>query len=132
MAQLNAYFTFNGNCREAMTFYKECLGGELELQTVADSPMGENLPVEIGECILNAKLRSEGIIIMGTDMAPESIIKGNTVSMILTFNCEKTLQEVYHKMSIDGEASYPPEINFYGTLFGSLTDKFGNHWLFRS
>ena len=65
MAHLNAYFTFNGNCREAMTFYKECLGGELELQTIADSPMGDKFPAELKECILNARLRSEGIIIMG-------------------------------------------------------------------
>jgi PhnB protein len=130
MAQLNAYFTFNGNCREAMTFYKECLGGELELQSVADSPLGEDLPVEIKECILHARLRSEGIIIMGTDMAPENLVKGNAVSMVLTFNSEEKLREAYHKMSENGEASHPPEITFYGTLFGNLTDKFGHHWLF--
>ena len=29
MPTLNPYLTFNGNCREAMTYYKECLGGEL-------------------------------------------------------------------------------------------------------
>ncbi|MCL9805674.1 VOC family protein [Flavobacterium amniphilum] len=127
---MNAYFTFNGNCREAMTFYKECLGGELELQTIADSPMGDDFPVELKECILNARLRSEGIIIMGTDMAPENLIKGNAVSMVLTFSSEKKLREVYHKLSEDGEASYPPEVNFYGTLFGNLTDKFGHQWLF--
>lgn len=130
MVQLSAYFTFNGNCREAMTFYKECLGGELELQTVADSPMGERLPTKIKECILHAKLRSETIIIMGTDMAPEHLVKGNTVSMVLTFRSEKKLQEVYQKLSKDGEASHPPQLTFYGTLFGNLTDKFGHHWHF--
>ena len=28
MTHINAYLNFNGNCREAMTFYAECLGGE--------------------------------------------------------------------------------------------------------
>jgi hypothetical protein len=37
--QINPYLKFNGNCREAMTFYKNCLGGELTLNTVAGSPM---------------------------------------------------------------------------------------------
>ena len=39
MAQLNAYLRFNGKCREAMTFYQACLGGELTIQTVGESPM---------------------------------------------------------------------------------------------
>ena len=27
MTRINAYLHFAGNCREAMTFYQECLGG---------------------------------------------------------------------------------------------------------
>ncbi len=34
MTQIHSYLTFSGNCREAMTFYRECLGGILMLQTV--------------------------------------------------------------------------------------------------
>ena len=30
MKQMIPYLAFNGNCREAMEFCKECLGGELE------------------------------------------------------------------------------------------------------
>jgi PhnB protein len=29
MVQIYPYLAFNGNYREAMTFYKECIGGEL-------------------------------------------------------------------------------------------------------
>jgi PhnB protein len=36
---LNPYLAFNGNCNEAMTFYKEALDGELSIQTFGDSPM---------------------------------------------------------------------------------------------
>ena len=36
MTQINAYLTFNGNCREAMQFYTDCLGGELYLQTIGE------------------------------------------------------------------------------------------------
>ncbi len=28
MATLSAYLMFNGNCKEAMEFYKSCLGGK--------------------------------------------------------------------------------------------------------
>ena len=36
MAQILAYLKFDGNCREAMTFYKECFGGKLTFNTVKD------------------------------------------------------------------------------------------------
>jgi PhnB protein len=34
MTEINPYLNFNGSCREAMNFYKECLGGELTLMAV--------------------------------------------------------------------------------------------------
>ena len=39
MATLNPYLTFNGNCKEAMGFYKEIFGGELSLMTAGKSPV---------------------------------------------------------------------------------------------
>ncbi len=29
MKDITPYLTFDGSCREAMTFYQQCLGGEL-------------------------------------------------------------------------------------------------------
>ncbi len=130
MAQLNSYLTFNGNCREAMTFYKKCLGGELELQTIADSPMAEQMPSKMKECILHSTLKSDGFVIMGSDMAPKTLIKGNTVSMMLTFNSEEEIRKAYTNLSEDGDASHPLEETFFGALFGHLTDKFGHQWMF--
>ncbi len=44
MSTINSYLRFNGNCSEAMTFYKDCLGGELTMQKVGESPMAGNMP----------------------------------------------------------------------------------------
>lgn len=130
MAQLISYLTFNGNCREAMTFYRACLGGELELQTIADSPMGKRLPLKMKKCILHATLKSDTIVIMGSDMAPSALIRGNTVSMMLTFNSEEEIRKAYTDLSKDGDATHPLEVTFFGALFGHLTDKFGHQWMF--
>ncbi len=48
MTQLFPYLRFNGNCREAMNFYKSCLGGELILQTVANRPSRRKCPPKPG------------------------------------------------------------------------------------
>ena len=51
MTQINAYLTFNGNCREAMNFYKEVLDGDLALQTIGESPMADKMPQKMKDCI---------------------------------------------------------------------------------
>jgi len=39
MMNLTPFLLFDGNCAEAMTFYRSCLGGELILTKVSDTPM---------------------------------------------------------------------------------------------
>ena len=56
MTQINAYLTFSGNCREAMNFYKSCLGGELTLQTIGESPLGDKMPPQMKDSILHSTL----------------------------------------------------------------------------
>jgi len=38
MMNLTPFLLFDGNCAEAMTFYQFCLGGELPITRVGDTP----------------------------------------------------------------------------------------------
>jgi PhnB protein len=128
--QINSYLTFNGNCREAMKFYHECLGGELTFQTLGESPLAEKMPQQMKECILHSMLTSDGFVIMGSDMAPETgLIKGNAVSLMLNCNSEEEINEAFNKLSADGAIKHHLETTFWGALLGDLTDKFGNSWI---
>ena len=130
MAHIHSYLTFNGNCKEAMTFYKNCLGGELELQTIGESPLADKMPARMKDSILHATLTNDKLILMGSDMVGNNgLLKGNAVSLMLDCNSEKETQLFYATLSEDGESTHPLEISFWGALFGGLTDKFGNHWL---
>jgi PhnB protein len=130
MAQINSYLAFSGNCREAMTFYKECLGGELHFQTIGESPLADKMPEQMKECILHSALKKDNLLLLGSDMAPSpSLIKGNAVSLALNCDSEDEIKNYYKKLSSGGHADHPLENTFWGALFGDLTDKFGNHWL---
>ena len=130
MAAINAYLTFNGKCREAMTFYKECLGGELNIQTIGESPMASHMPAQMKEHILHATLTRGDMVLMGSDMVSEDgLKKGNAVSMALSLNSEEEIRNCYRKLSQGGNANHPLEDTFWGALFGDLTDKYGNHWI---
>lgn len=128
--QIQSYLTFNGNCREAMTFYQSCLGGELKFQTIGESPLSEKMPDKMKQSILHATLTRGDLIILASDMVPSSgLIKGNSVSLSLLCNSEEDVRACYNKLSEGGKQDHPLEVSFWGALFGDLTDKYGNHWL---
>lgn len=132
MAKLISYLTFNGCCREAMTFYHQCFGGELYLQTVGESPMAEELPQEMKACVLHSTLKKGGMVLMGTDMTDEEgIIRGNGLSILIDCQSEAEVHDFYYKLAVEGQKTQPIARTLGGALFGGVTDKFGNQWLLR-
>jgi PhnB protein len=130
MAKIISYLTFSGNCREAMTFYKDCLGGELSMQTIGDSPLAGAMPADMKDCILHSTLIRDGLTLMGSDMvAEEGLAIGNAVSLMLNCDSEEEIVACYARLSEGGRKTHTLETSFWGALFGDLTDRFGNHWL---
>ncbi len=130
MSTINSYLTFNGNCREAMTFYKKCLGGELVFQTIGESPLSEKMSKKMKDCILHSTLTNGTLLLMGSDMVSENgLTKGNAVSLTLNCNSEKEIKSCYKKLSAGGQVNHPLEDTFWGALFAGLTDKYGNIWM---
>lgn len=127
---MNPYLSFNGNCREAMTFYQQCLGGNLWLQTTADSPGSEKLPAAMKNYIVHARLDNGSVSIMGSDMVEDAGLQtGNAVSLLLHCSSESEIRELFAKLSEGGAGTNPPVNTFWGGLSGNLRDKYGNHWL---
>jgi PhnB protein len=130
MNRLITYLTFNGNCREAMSFYRECLGGELNFQTVGDSPDTDKLPGKMKNYILHATLQKEDLILMATDLVgEEEVTKGNSISILIECGSKKEMKTLYKKLSLNGRKTHPIKTTFWGTLLGGLTDKYNNNWL---
>ena len=127
---LHPYLTFDGQCRQAMTFYRECLGGELFFQTIGESPMADQLPPEAQAFILHASLTNGALTILASDMVAERGLEvGNAVSLMLDCSSEEEIRRLYYLLSDGGQRTHPLEQTFWGALFGNLTDKYGNHWL---
>ena len=129
MNRIITYLTFNGNCREAMSFYRDCLGGELNFKTVGDSPKPNKLPKQMKKSILHATLQTENFILMATDLVDEELKIGNTISILFKCGSKKEMKRIYKKLSTGGAATHPIKATFGGALFGGLTDKYNNNWL---
>jgi len=130
MTQINAYLNFDGNCREAMNFYKDSFGGELEIQAIEGSPLEYECPAAMRNQVLHASLVKEGILLMGSDMkGPEGFIKGNTIALSLQCSSEKEILEFFANLSKEGKIMHGLTETSWGATFGILVDKFGIRWM---
>ncbi len=129
MAQINPYLLFDGNCRDAMGFYKGCLGGELNLMTVGESPMGKEMPVDAQKKIMHARLQADGLVIMAADnMGPSGTTPGGNISLSLTGGSKKEIDTLFSKLSAGGKVLHAPKDEFFG-YYGDLKDKYGTTWM---
>lgn len=124
------YLTFGGNCREAMEFYQECLGGELEIQTLSETPEGDRFPEDFKELVVHASLKRDNMVLMATDLRDDELVKGNTVSILFDGLDESQVRECYSKLQKGGKVTHPLKESHWGDLYGGLTDKYGHHWMF--
>jgi len=131
MKRLITYLTFNGNCREAMSFYRNCLGGELQYQTIGETPEADKMPGEMKKFIFQATLKTDNCLIIATDLVGNgSLIKGNAVSILIECENKKEMKSYYKKLSEGGNPDQPIQHTFLGSWFGGLTDKYNINWLF--
>jgi PhnB protein len=129
MTKLNPYINFDGTAREAMEFYKNVLGGKLDMTTFGDSGMND----EEGEKykIMHALLETEdGMTIMASDTPKHMEYKpGKNISISLSGEDEEALSGYWQKLSDGADIFQPLEKAPWGDTFGMLTDKFGIGWM---
>lgn len=129
--EINPYLTFSGNCREAMTFYRDCLGGKLEMLEVAESPMADQWPAEAQKLILHARLSKKNLTLLASDIGGrDGLCKGNSVSLALACGNEKELKRYFEQLSRGGRITHELH-DFYDGTIGAVIDKYGNNWILK-
>lgn len=127
---ITPYLTFHGNCRAAMQFYQEHLGGTLEFQTIGESPLAERMPPDMKELILHASLVAGSLTLMGTDMVgPEGLVNGTTVHLMLDCDSEADVRRLFAALSEGGAVKHPLELAFFGAFMGNFIDRYGHRWM---
>ena len=123
------YLNFNGNCREAMTFYKEALNANLEIMDMGDSPM--EVPETSKDHVMHSILTLENITIMASDTMPgQPITFGNSVSLSINCTSREQADRFFNNLKLNGNILMPLQDTFWGAYFGMITDRFGINWLF--
>ncbi len=128
------FLLFDGNCAEAMTFYHKCLGGELTLTRLGDSPMKDMLPPEKHERIINAHLKSGNIEISATDWmaSPEfDPVQGNTFAIFITGDDYLEMKRVFDNLKDGTNNTRLQKLHELPMgIYGQFYDKYDIQWIF--
>ena len=129
------FLLFDGKCAEAMTFYYKCLGGELTLTRLGDTPMKNQFPPEKHNRLINAHLKSGDIEISATDwMASPGFdpIQGNTFAIFVIGKTYDELKSIFDKLAEGAEKERFQDLHDmpFGT-YGQFYDKYAVQWIFK-
>lgn len=129
---VEVYLVFNGNCREAVEFYKEAFNTEQpEYMTFADAPPNPDfvIPEEAKSLIMHTYLMIDGSRVMFSDNFPGMpYTVGNNISVTVVSDDEGFIRSSFEKLQAGGNVSMPLQETFWSKCFGSLKDKFGVEW----
>jgi len=131
MIKLSTYLLLDGTCKKAMEFYQQCLGGELSISSVKDTPMKDMFPPEMHDRIINAHLKGNSVSLSASDwMIPtQQPVQGNTVCLFISDGNVEETKTLFNKLSVGANVTDPLTEQPFG-LYGALNDKFGIRWMF--
>jgi PhnB protein len=135
MLRCTPFLLFDGNCAEAMAFYHACLGGDLTLTKVGDTPMKAMFPPEKHGRIINAQLKSGAIDISATDwMASPAFdpILGNQSALFVVGDGYDELKTLFDKLAEGAQKDRFQDLRDmpFGT-YGQFYDRYGFQWIFK-
>lgn len=124
------YLFFNGQCRDAIAFYLDVFGGEVEFQmNVAEAPPEFEAPADRQDWIMHASINFGGGAIMMSDniFGASDAMAGCSVSM--AFATPEEAKAAFDKLAASGEATMAFAPTFWSAGFGTVTDQFGVLWM---
>ena len=132
--KLMPFLLFDGNCAEAMTFYEGCLGGELAITKVGDTPMKAQMPAAQHHKVAFANLKSGLLEFSATDWlhATRTPKQGNTVALYISGGKYNELRTIFDKLAVGASKELLDDLRDlpFGS-YGHLADKYGVHWFFQ-
>lgn len=127
---MEVYLVTNGDGLEAIEFYKEALGANVE-QVNLFKDFLPDCPAELENYVMNAQFRlPNGQRFMLSDNNPEMpFTVGDNITVALITDNVETATDYYQKLAKDAKAiNMELQAVPWSPAYGNLTDKFGISW----
>ncbi len=127
--RLNPYLNFRDTARQAMEFYRDVFGGELEISTFADLHASED-PAEQNKVMHSVLTAPGGLVLMAAD-TPDAmtLTGGDSITVSVSGDQLDVLTGYWDKLADGGTVSMPFATAPWGDTFGMCVDRFGVRWM---
>lgn len=129
------YLNFDGRCEEAVEFYRQALGAQVEMtMRYQDAPPGGECPPDekgnvTPDKIMHTSFRIGESTIMASDCRCAGKPEFRGVSLSLALKTEEEATQYFTALAEGGEVDMPLGKTFWSPAFGVVTDKFGITWM---
>lgn len=126
--RIGVHLHFTGQCQEAFEFYKNLLGGSMEVFTYRESPASQHIPADWQDKVVHASLATNNLEIAGADILPEQYETPKGFQLLLQMEDEQVTKGIFESLAEGGEITMPIQKTFWSPCYGMLTDRFGIPW----
>lgn len=127
------YLFFNGNCEQAVEFYRQALGAEVEMmmrfKESPDAPPPGTVPPGFENKIMHTSFRIGESTVMASDGCESEASRFQGFSLSLSVPTEAEADRAFAALSDGGRVQMPLTKTFWSPRFGMLEDRFGVAWM---
>jgi PhnB protein len=128
--EVSPYLTFNGTCEEALKFYEQTLGAQIETVFKNEgSPAAEHMPPDWGDKVLHARFKIGDTAVMASDAPPDHYSKPNGFSLSISLSDTAEGEKIFNRLAEGGSVRMPFAPTFWAKGFGMCVDRFGIPWM---
>ncbi|OIQ89081.1 hypothetical protein GALL_290260 [mine drainage metagenome] len=132
MNRIQPYLFFDGRCEEALAFYRNALGAQIDILLRFDEspepvPAGMLQP-GFEHKVMHAALRVGETQILASDGCDDSARFGG-FSLALSVPTAAEADRVFAALADGGKVGMPLGKTFFSPRYGMLTDRFGVGWM---
>ena len=127
---ITPYLTFNGNCKEALAFYRSVFPcGEPSVLPYGDyMPEGSPTPPELLRgWVMHAEMTVCGTNVWFADSA-QSPGNSGLITLSAIVPTEGEAMAIYDALCAGGTVTLPPTVTFYSVFHAVVRDRFGVPW----
>ena len=127
---ITPYLTFNGNCKEALAFYRSVFPcGEPSVLPYGDyMPEGSPTPPELLRgWVMHAEMTVCGTNVWFADSA-QSPGNSGLITLSAIVPTEGEALAIYDALCAGGTVTLPPTVTFYSVFHAVVMDRFGVPW----
>lgn len=124
------YLFFPGSCAEALEFYAEVFGGEVEMiSTYGESPRADDMPEEMLDLVMYARLRIGSLRLMASDVPIGRVKPPQGFAVSVSLPDIERAKRIFQRLAKKGDVMIPFAPTFWAKGHGMCCDRFGTPWM---